>query len=780
MIRILFFLLPALLFSWVKPYDFPLEPVPLKETQVNLQILLLDTQRNWEEKTLYRHYVIKPLTQRGIEDISQLSIDYDPATTKVVMHQIQVYRDGQWTDRLNSSRTNTVQRETRLEENLYDGDLTQIYFIEDIREGDILEYSYSLIGEHPFFNTHFTEFAYLQRDFAVEKIVYRLLAPPDLTFDIKPINTTTIPQVTDLSPALREWVWEAIDPPIYKFEDDQPAWHNPPAHIELSQYKTWAELAQKVAPLYLLPDDFPEIIPPEMQALVDRWKASTPLLAERALLAIRFVQDEVRYLGIEENIGAIKPVDPRLTFQRRFGDCKDKTQLLHALLKLLDIDSKPMLVHSSRGKRLAHVLPLPQLFNHAVLQLNVDGNTYWVDSTLGMQGGALHSNPFPDYYYGLIVSHETKDLIALPEMTLPQPTEIDASILVESEETALVKLKMSFFGFRADLCRRSLKQTGLKKVAEDNLIDLQKTYGTVTIVEPLEAIDDRPNNIFTYTSSFRIPTEKLSDSTILEVYSHTLRKYLDTHINPERTAPYALSYPLWIKEHIHVENPLLEWETVTEDYKQEHPALAYTLATRIEGHHADFDIELRHLQDHVPIEAIRDYWKTVNDISNQGLPNMTIVDNTVYESDFFPSWIHLAAALAFWPLIYFFLRKREEPLNFYLNRFQQYSLIFTVLGVLMLTDSIEVAVFGIATTGLIYTFVCNRIASKRSLGWIIALQVILLSQAFIIDCVILASEEAGVAQRAFAFGVYTFYLGTLLLQLKKARSHLNFCFGFIS
>ena len=77
-----------------------------------------------------------------------------------------------------------------------------------------------------------------------------------------------------------------------------------------SQYKTWGHLAQKIAPLYVLPDDFPEIIPSEMQALVDRWKASTPILAERALLAIRFVQDEVRYLGIEENIGAIKPVTP--------------------------------------------------------------------------------------------------------------------------------------------------------------------------------------------------------------------------------------------------------------------------------------------------------------------------------------------------------------------------------------------------------------------------------------------------------------------------------------
>ena len=250
---------------------------------------------------------------------------------------------------------------------------------------------------------------------------------------------------------------------------------------------------------------------------------------------------------------------------------------------------------------------------------------------------------------------------------------------------------------------------------------------------------------------------------------------MDTHINPERTAPYALSYPLWVKEHIHVENPLLEWETVIEDYKQEHPSLAYTLTTRIEGHHADFNIELRHLQDHVPFEAIKDYWKTVGEIHNQGLPNITIVDNTVYESGLFPSWTHLAAALILWPLIYFFLRKNksEDPLSFYLNRFQQFSWIFTVLGVLFLSDTIAMAAFGTATLSLIYAFICNRISIKKSVGWIIALQIYLLSQAFIIDCVILASEEVSILQRALAFGVYTLYLGTLLVQLKKARSLLR-------
>jgi transglutaminase-like putative cysteine protease len=48
-------------------------------------------------------------------------------------------------------------------------------------------------------------------------------------------------------------------------------------------------------------------------------------LERRALAAIRFVQDESRYLGIEVEEGTLRPDAPDAVLRRRFGDCKDKT-----------------------------------------------------------------------------------------------------------------------------------------------------------------------------------------------------------------------------------------------------------------------------------------------------------------------------------------------------------------------------------------------------------------------------------------------------------------------
>ena len=240
---------------WVKPCDFPLEAVPVKPSQVNVQYLLIDTQRNWEEKTLYRHLALRTLTQSGVEKAAQLKIDFDPSYCQVIMHVIRIFRGGQWFDRLQRARHHAIQRESELEQNLYNGSLTLVYFLDDIREGDLIEYSYSLVGQHPLFTSHYTDMVYLQRDFSIEKIAHRLLAHPDLSFLMKPINMAVEPNMVDISPSLREWAWEATETPPHVYESEQPVWYNPPAHVEMSQYKTWKEVAQKLSPLYVLPPD---------------------------------------------------------------------------------------------------------------------------------------------------------------------------------------------------------------------------------------------------------------------------------------------------------------------------------------------------------------------------------------------------------------------------------------------------------------------------------------------------------------------------------------------
>jgi len=66
------------------------------------------------------------------------------------VHRIRVFRDGQWFDRFERARHSLLQRggigAGPLQWNLY-----ARFFLEDIRVGDIVEYSYTIEGALPFF-----------------------------------------------------------------------------------------------------------------------------------------------------------------------------------------------------------------------------------------------------------------------------------------------------------------------------------------------------------------------------------------------------------------------------------------------------------------------------------------------------------------------------------------------------------------------------------------------------------------------------------------------------
>ncbi|HEY5235467.1 MAG TPA: transglutaminase-like domain-containing protein, partial [Rhabdochlamydiaceae bacterium] len=372
------------------------------------------------------------------------------------------------------------------------------------------------------------------------------------------------------------------------------------------------EAAQKVVPLYALPEDFNANPLPEMLTLVQKWTKSTDDVHQRALLALRFVQDEIKYMGFSDDIGGWKPTDPREVLERRFGDCKDKSVLLHSLLKLMNIQSTPVLVDTKIGKRMPEILPKPFL-NHAILRIEIKGADYWVDPTFTQQGGSLKDNYCPEYYWGLAISPQTTELMAIPAPST-KPIEIKTSIILTSPETAELKIERTGYGYRADRMRKLIQQIGLKKISENRLEYMQKQYKGASIGEPISVVDDREKNVMMITDSYQVSTRTRAGKKLLKASSATLNEYLDDGINLERTSPYALEYPLCVKEHIHIENPFNHWVPDTEEAVFENQAIKYAYHMKKEGHTADFDFELKHLQDHVPVNLIEDYWNIVQEV----------------------------------------------------------------------------------------------------------------------------------------------------------------------
>jgi len=95
---------------------------------------------------------------------------------------------------------------------------------------------------------------------------------------------------------------------------------------------------------------------------------------------LAYLQSQVRYTGVEFDDAAIVPRSPAETLARRFGDCKDKSALLVALLRAADIPAYLALLSGGWGSDVDPELPGLGNFNHAIVYVPATP-PIWIDAT---------------------------------------------------------------------------------------------------------------------------------------------------------------------------------------------------------------------------------------------------------------------------------------------------------------------------------------------------------------------------------------------------------------
>lgn len=102
----------------------------------------------------------------------------------------------------------------------------------------------------------------------------------------------------------------------------------------------------------------------------------------RAAHLYAWARDEVKYCAIEVGIGGWQPHASTETAKYRYGDCKDKANVLRALLKTQGITSDMVSIFSHDGYPKKQILPvLGGYFNHAILAVHLEDEIVLVDPT---------------------------------------------------------------------------------------------------------------------------------------------------------------------------------------------------------------------------------------------------------------------------------------------------------------------------------------------------------------------------------------------------------------
>jgi transglutaminase-like putative cysteine protease len=533
--------------SWVQRVDADAAMVVAKE---NVRWGLYDILRDHQVRvhgggqSNYYRTVRKVLSPSGVSNASELELDFDPTYQKLTVHEVAVVRGGKRVNALDLEDVRIIDKEDDASNRIYDGIRTALIFIKDVRPGDVIDYSWSIDGANPILDGRYTDEYDLSTGVPTRQLRHRLVWPAARTLRWRGAQPVVL-----ASGDSKTLIWEKRDIKGLDMEDELPSWYEPWLEVQVSEFGSWNEVARWSEAMFRL--DEPSTKDVKALAATIRKEHATP--DAQVTAAIRFVQDDIRYLGIEMGRNSHEPHQPSETLAGRWGDCKDKAFLLSALLRELGLDAWPALVHSRLEHRLGDKLPSPFVFDHVITQVVSGGKTYWIDGTISDQGGTLATMETPNYGRALVIRADTTGLTQIA-------TRDQGSVAIEQtytttsykEPTKLVVTK-TYTGAEADGIRSWIASMSLDDYAVERLNALAADQPKITAAGSPTIQDDRARNVVVVTEQYRVAG--LWDGGDWTWYPRDLDRHFRRPDTMIRKMPLAFEYPLNVRQEVTFEFP---------------------------------------------------------------------------------------------------------------------------------------------------------------------------------------------------------------------------------
>lgn len=220
------------------------------------------------------------------------------------------------------------------------------------------------------------DYAIFEYDLPIVKIDYQISAPPELPIKhavLRAAVTNTLHYAaTQQKDGRTLHTWQVRNVPQMFPEPDMPPLYTQVQRVLLSTVGDWRDVSRWY---WKLCEPALKKTTPQMEKKVQELIAGATTRDEKIRRIFKFVSQEIRYMGITtENVApGYEPHDVSLTFENRYGVCRDKAALLASLLTLAGIPGYPVLIHA--GAKMDPDVPLPY-FNHAITAVDRPGGGY--------------------------------------------------------------------------------------------------------------------------------------------------------------------------------------------------------------------------------------------------------------------------------------------------------------------------------------------------------------------------------------------------------------------
>jgi len=533
--------------SWVKSIDFPKKSLISKyDINSGYYMKLYDYQINIDSNEYYFREVRKISSYSGITNASQLSVSYDTSYQQLEIHHLYIWRNNQRIDRTKEMSLEILNNEYQTQQGIYTGRITAYDILKDIRKDDLIDFAYSITGDNPIFNGEKYLFIPLESENPIDLLNVIILFGKDNNYDYKISDSLkmTVSEVNNY----KEIAISDTNLKAFKYEDHTPSWIIPYKYFVLSSSKSWVDVNKWAQEVFSLNKK------PKLSIVFDEIFIGNETTEDKINKIINYVQDDIRYMGIESGIGSIKPFPPEKVVEQRFGDCKDKSLLLVSLLKDIGIEEAyPALVNTLLSENTDIDFPNNQIFNHCIVTFNYEDSTYWVDPSITQQGGDFKKLFMPNYGKALIIGKAHDSLIEIPSAVYCISTEYTDTMIINSfTKPAELKMISKRYNYDADNRRMFFEQYTVKDLSKTVIDSYSRLFPVIKQTSDIKIDDDIESNILSIYYNYEVngfwqdenANKAAKEFWIFRFEPLTIYQYINISPCEERKYDYQLNYPL--------------------------------------------------------------------------------------------------------------------------------------------------------------------------------------------------------------------------------------------
>jgi len=249
--------------------------------------------------------------------------------------------------------------------------------IEDTDIGSIFAYSTTIEESPLFFQDHF-EF---QGRLPVLRSRYELNLPNNWTASSITFNHADIASQTNGSTYswelrdLKPIPWEPMSPSVTNLSPRIVVNYGPASGGQdgIQTFSNWSDVSKWASALH-----DPQVIVDDAVAGKARELTANAKTELEQIRAIGTYVQNLQYIAVDIGVGHGSGYRPRastMVLGRGYGDCKDKANLMRAMLRALKIEAYPIAIYSGDPGFVHEQWPSPKQFNHCIIAVKVSDAT---------------------------------------------------------------------------------------------------------------------------------------------------------------------------------------------------------------------------------------------------------------------------------------------------------------------------------------------------------------------------------------------------------------------